>query len=380
MAPQLKRALTAAGLVCAAIVVAYLPPPASTSPSGVMWIADRAPMARRHARALDTAERWAEMTLGIIRNRDTVLSTMRGTRNGQISIDTTDAAGLPETAHVRAAIESVWAALPRHDPAVRVGVAIARIPPAASQSALDFAATVWTLPPSATDGHTCLVLAALPARIPPAAWSLEYGRGSRLLGPCAFYAAFGAPGARIQQWLTHGGVRYALSANWHQVNYEVDQTATLGTTPFEWYTGSFDFVACRTGQVRRCARMVTDPAAALAFRLRVGAVTLPGAMESWISSRGLGRSTPGDRFLADLVVAFGPDRFARFWHSAAAPDSAFVQAFGTPLSGWTHQWVEASYPPLPAGMVVHPRAWFTSVLCVLVLAGVGAGIAQRRRL
>ncbi len=378
MAPRLKRGLAAAGLVCAAIAVAYLPPAARTSPNAAMWSTIEGPMTRRHAQALDAAVRRAESTLRLSRERDALLARMGGTADGRIFIDTAGPAGTPPAADVRAAVESVWAALPRHDARLRVGVEIVRMDSTAPELDGHLIADVWTLPPATTDGHTCIVLARLPARIPPGVWSLEYGHGSRLLGPCAYYAAFGRPGAPVERWLAQGAMRYALSANWHPVDYAIDPSAEYDGTPYDWYMGGFEFAACHSDRVARCGDMVRNVTTNTSFRLRFGAVDLPGAIRWQTSWSRWDRSTPGERYLADLVASFGPERFARFWRSPGTLDSAFVGAFDTPLAEWTHRWVDASYPPLPAGMHVRPRAWLTSLLCALAFVGIGAGVAQRR--
>ncbi|HKI96657.1 MAG TPA: hypothetical protein VJ992_15315 [Gemmatimonadales bacterium] len=378
MAPGLTRATAAAGLLCAAIVVAYLPPAVRTSPNAGMWSATEESMTKRHAQALDAAVRRAEVTLRLSRERDALLERMERTAGGGIFIGTAGQEGTPPTARVRAAVDSVWAALPRHDAGMRVGVKIVRMDSAPPGLDGHQVAEVWTLPPATTDGHTCIVLARLPARIPPGAWSLEYAHGSRLLGPCAYYAAFGRPGAPVARWLAHGGMRYALSANWHPVDYDIDPSTVYGGTPYNWSMGSFAFEACHRGRVARCGDMVRDVTSVNSFRLRLGAVDLSGAVR-WQTSWSLGDElTPGGRYLADIVAHFGPDRFGRFWRSPADLDSGFAHAFDTPLAEWTRGWVDASYPPLPAGMLVRPRAWLTSLLCALVFVGIGVGVARRR--
>lgn len=378
MAPRLTRTLAASALVCAAIAVAYLPPPPAVSRSIDSWYLQRWGTVHLHANGLDAAVRRATMTLRLSQERDALLERMAGTANGRIFVSTTGPAGTPPAADVRAAVESVWAALPRHDAGMRVGVAIVRMEPVESDRGGHQIADVWTLPPTATDGHTCIVLARLPARIPPAAWALEYGHGSRLLGPCAYYAAFGRPGAPIERWLAHGATRYALSANWHPIDYDIDPAVVFDGIPFEWYTGNFDFEACHSGRVARCGRMVQEVTTAGTFRVRLGGIDLPGVVRWRTSWNRWDQASPADRYLADMVAGFGPDRFGRFWRSAGTLDSAFVHAFDTPLAGWTHRWVDASYPPLPAGMLVRRRAWLTSLLCVMAFVAIGAGVAERR--
>ena len=83
-------------------------------------------------------------------------------------------------------------------------------------------------------------------------------------------------------------------------------------------------------------------------------------------------------FLADMVVEFGRDRFARFWTSDAPLEEAFEQAMETPLDEWTMRWARRYHgTPRTTG-----RFSSGSVLLSLLLAGVfvgAAGVYSRRR-
>jgi len=378
MAPQLRRVFLTTVLVCAAVAVAYLPP---RPPERISLRADREtarPMAVRHAHRLDDAVVRARRTLEVSRWRDALLAQMHTTGGGGIFVTTDVSADTPPV-DARAAVESVWKALPRHDPTVRVGVAVTWIPDTLRTLNMLYQWNAWFLPPEATDGRTCIVMVALATPMSPATWRLGYRNGARLLGPCAYYAAFGRPGSGLQQWLDHGGGRYALDNNWRQPSDTGQAINTEYGTLYDWYYDSWDFTACRMGQVARCLRVVDAPDTRLTFAMQLNTTDLPGVLE-WRTYRRFWGTAPRDRFLADMVGAFGVDRFATFWQSDASFDTAFAQAYGTPLATWTHRWVVASYFALPPGTHVTGREWLVSALCVVVLAGAGAGIAQRRGL
>lgn len=378
MAPQLRRVILTAVLVCAAVAVAYLPPRPSVRTSVGIEQENYRPMAVRHARRLDDALYRAQRGLAVSGWRDTLLAKMRTIGGGQLFV-TTDGSGGPPPVDAKAAVESVWTALPRHDPTVRVGVAISWVRDSLRTNHLVYSWNSWFLPPEATDGRTCVVMVTLATPMSPATWRIGYRNGARLLGPCAYYAAFGRPGAGLQRWLDHGGARYALDSDWHRPFDAHETTETGYGTPFEWYYGTWDFTACRMGQVARCARVVDQPDTRLRFSLLLNNTDLPGVVE-WRPYRRFWGIEPRDRFLADMVGAFGVDRFATFWQSDASLDTAFSRAYGTPLATWTHRWVVASYLAVPPGARVTGHEWLVAALCVVVLAGIGTGIAQRRGL
>jgi hypothetical protein len=81
------------------------------------------------------------------------------------------------------------------------------------------------------------------------------------------------------------------------------------------------------------------------------------------------------RFLADAVRDLGPDRFARFWRSDAAPEVAFAAAGAADLIPWTGAWVARTYGGAPQRPTpgVRDLTWLAVTIPLLVVA------AGRRR-
>ena len=153
-----------------------------------------------------------------------------------------------------------------------------------------------------------------------------------LLGPCAFYAAFGKPGAAVQRWLAATGFRPARLPDW-------DKPHAPAVDPAAIYALSNDAGRCLTGPVASCLSALgvnaqPDDATYLIDGNSLGdnARTRPIA---------LGSTEP--RFLADAVRELGPRRFKQFWTSSAALEAAFASASGSSLDRWTARWLQASY-------------------------------------
>jgi hypothetical protein len=150
-----------------------------------------------------------------------------------------------------------------------------------------------------------------------------YRHKSNVLGPCVFWAKYGAPGPALGKWLGEGAARFAstpaaeLWDRWPDVH-----------TGDWWYT-STDYMwslagqACRAGDASRCVDAMSVP-----DDNDGGTLSLTALNSSEFYSNGSGS------LIAHAESEFGPDRFATFWHSNDAPASAFEKAFGRPMGEW----------------------------------------------
>jgi hypothetical protein len=85
----------------------------------------------------------------------------------------------------------------------------------------------------------------------------------------------------------------------------------------------------------------------------------------------LGDASP--RFLADAVRELGSDRFAQFWTSSAAIESAFAGAANVSLDDWTARWLERSYGKQHGRPAIRlpDLLWLTVLLPLFVLISAG---------
>jgi len=255
----------------------------------------------------------------------------------------------------------------------------------------------WYVMPGATNGRVCLVLPtqndlwrSVFFRLEPAA-SVPLDEGSawlRALGPCAFYTAFGTPGAGVERWLRAQDYATANRADWEHPPARLQGVSAAklseligGGHVWEFLraasSGAFELGplnlqsrACAHGRLDQCREVGLAPFGDL--RSPVGRQYAIARQWSFL------REDLGEVFLSELVRLKGREQFAQFWHSDLPVDSAFTRAFGVTMEEWTHRWL--------IGNIEHPRfgpvVRFGSVVFGLGLVGVAvvvAGLLTMRR-
>ena len=90
----------------------------------------------------------------------------------------------------------------------------------------------------------------------------------------------------------------------------------------------------------------------------------PGRIREWIVS--------------DLVRTMGRERFARFWRSSLAPDSAYRAETGDELSTWVQGRARHVYGTDVLGPWLPPNARIAGLVVVLLALGVAVGFARER--
>ena len=220
-------------------------------------------------------------------------------------------------------------------------------------------ADVWYALPEVTDGERCIVLVRV--RVSAVAQLTQIGEHS-LLGPCAYFAAFGKPGPAVHQWLEATNYRATRVADW-------DRPRAVATDESALYTLDAEASRCLAREPRACARALRRAAATGVPTSAVDGNTLgEGSRHRTLI---LGDASP--RFLADVVRDLGSLRFAQFWASSAPLDSAFADVAHVPLDEWTAQWLERSYgkPQGLAEIQLRDVLWLVVVLPLLVSLGAG---------
>jgi hypothetical protein len=188
------------------------------------------------------------------------------------------------------------------------------------------------------------------------------------LGPCAFYAVYGAPGRGVRHWLAQRGYDLARVPLWDgerperpQYSFVMDQDRTRW-----WWESLYRFpvsaIGCLAGRTLSCRAAVLSGAAEWTGD------SLPRFLDSdprgwWRGQRVLN----SDRYLADVAREVGHERFLRFWNSPDAVDTALATALKMPVGEWTERWQRRFEPRLPLG----PAAPGSATVLGLLLGAAG---------
>ena len=280
--------------------------------------------------------------------------------------------------YVATALDTVWARSGLGATKITVGVVadFGTPNPARGQPSLPRSMTAYLLPDS-SDRNTCLVflqgfqwgrsLRALPrpARRDPRFEAFL----QNALGPCAYFAAFGAPGREIRRWLGARRFDLALYPRWAPApdSNAYDYLVAQRNQPWFWvevYQYPPAAIGCLAGRAADCRAAVLEGAGTTEPPPRV--VTT----ERWWWHQSL---AGGEHYLADAVRSLGHERFQRFWSSELPVDTALAEAFRKPVGEWTRGWQASVVPPVRLGPAV-PAA---SALLGLLLATAAVSIVVR---
>ena len=200
------------------------------------------------------------------------------------------------------------------------------------------------------------------------------------LGPCAFYAVYGAPGKGVQHWLARRGYDLARLPLWDRERFERPQYSfVMYQDGKRWWWGSiYGFpvtaIGCLAGRTLSCRAGVLSGAE------EATADSLPRFLESeprrwWWGQRVL----YSDRYLADVAREVGHERFLRFWNSPDPVDTALAAVLKMPVGEWTERWQRRFVPRLPLG----PAAPLSATVIGLLLGGAAVAVvslgAKRRQ-
>jgi hypothetical protein len=213
-----------------------------------------------------------------------------------------------------------------------------------------------------------------------------------LVGPCLYYAAFGAPGARVARWLGDGSWRAAQVTDWRSPpppaapRFAGNTPSLQNRSSFAAYDArygtSIPGLACLAGEEGRCAQAVlpsrrgdTDSA----WRQRI--VSSTGANDAVFNlPRARNTIGPADGWLlSEMVRTLGKDRFASFWRSSEPVPDAFHAAANQSLDTWVHDWAVRMYGPLPAGPGLDASDVVYGVLLLFAGALVATAVSRGRR-
>ena len=247
----------------------------------------------------------------------------------------------------------------------------------------------WHYLPETTDGRTCVAVVEIGGGQEP--WGDHTQWLRRVIGPCAFYAAFGPPGAPLQEWMTAAAMRVASAPAWDEpAHVRAPRDLAIGpagTAPadvaqriasqmfYRSYLQGFDQTACGAGELEACRRyLAVDPLFAEPSWVSLG---MPGIVWNRASLRQW-YDPDVIYFLSDLVRLRGRDRFAEFWRAPAGVDSAFAGTYGLSLEQWTMEWVRQGQD-VRVGPYVRRSSVLVSLLLTVLVVAAGAVFTTRRQ-
>lgn len=283
------------------------------------------------------------------------------------------------------ALDSAWAGLGIGVSKVAVGVLAAQPRSGGARrgpvSVQENRGVSYLLPDS-TDRSTCLVV----AHVPYFATRRKYiplpelvGWGTRVLGPCAFYARFGVPSSRVERWLGHRQFDVALVAGWSGESRR-DQLLSWRLMGFGdmrwWWEGLYSYpaltLACFAGRPDRCRQGFA--AADRSFSGPRPRVVVP--RDPWDPRKV--ELVGADWFLSDLLRVTGAERFQEFWTTALPVDSALTVALRRPVGEYTVSWLRRFGPGPHFGAATTPLDALVGIAFAAFLVGLGV-LAQGRR-
>jgi hypothetical protein len=247
-----------------------------------------------------------------------------------------------------------------------------------------------TILPVALGGHACVAI------LPVTATLLRQDVTLQALGPCAYYAQYGAPGPAVSKWLewqsfetaaafdwSGGALPSTLSSSAHRPSFSAPgaDPAQLPDFNAPW-TESTAGLRCRAGNLQSCGVALLTPSAPPYpyFTGLEESRPTPG-FRVWDyygpSLNGFGEIQRG--WLSDLVRTMGKERVGRFWRSQKPVDQAFADAMGMPIAEWTRDWVVAREGAIAPGPQVPISSALSSFGLAALLATLGLYRAGRRQ-
>lgn len=202
----------------------------------------------------------------------------------------------------------------------------------------------------------------------------------RVLGTCAFHAAFGAPGAGMHAWL--------LETNLRRAGYLQPPAAIVGDSAklspgHMSLDGDAEFLACRAGRLDGCGAVfnVTDggtftgiPASWWADFVRRDLAPAP-ELRTYSSTSLSSEAAPiTSGLLAALADSLGRERFAHVWRGENTPAVEYERQAGRPIAAWVQRHLATRMAPYHVG----PGVPIFQALLALILALVAAAIAITR--
>lgn len=338
--------------------------------------------------------------LRLLEIRDSVLRQPTTHASGSLTVSISAAYGSEITRQLDSLIRERWSAAgvaPGTRTVIAAVIDTATAVASAVRPRVSTVTSITAFAPDSIAGLPCVSILRVPAPIDsrvPASFRrdlLAPETIGALIGPCLYYAAFGAPGPSIARWLRDGGWRLSHVTDWQAPAPTFGPTVgarlayatgveSFAYEPRRWTTT--EGLACLAGEAGRCMAALVPPRRLDADTVwRQHVVTAIGANENLFRMpRGRSALGPSEGWLlSEMVRTLGPERFAAFWRSGEPLADAFRKASNESLDEWVHDWAVRMYGPMPIGPGLN-RPGLVAGVALLIVAIIGtAAVARARR-
>lgn len=382
MARDLTRWVVAVLLVVAAVVLVDSTNKARFT--GPRFNQPEPTAARRRAMSISSQWRMAVLAERVVGYREGLKPRLRelasaGQPTVALLVDADDSLRMELTPILAPALDSAWRALGLGVTKVSVGVTVSMrgLPalPGMGPISRPENKDLFLLPDSLAPTQCLAVTAANQLWVTRLAsrGALVRWLGSSL-GPCAFYARFGVPSARVRSWLGARGYDLALAPMAYGEAAGLSTTWMFFGTPWEFlYELPPVALGCVAGRAVDCARTIRSGDGAPSDA--VGGLVV--AEQSWrLEGK---RLANGQRFLAEVLDVAGPERFAEFWTTDLPVDSALTLALRQPVGDWTAGWQRRVVPGVRLGPTLPVVPLLTGLTLLLLGPILAIWLAGRRQ-
>jgi len=315
--------------------------------------------------------------LSLLERRDSVLASLPAEFTSGAALRVVSASDVPSRAleEVRSLVHDLTRDFPagRHTTPLAVALVLDTFPPRTLASGATIVHSVPT-----TESNVCLTTIVLGSlslreldrlRLQPE--RIVQTDATKLLGVCAYFGRFGEPGWHVAHWLRQSRYAPALAAEWLRGPRHSSRESVRSIRGFAGYSWriSLDRVRCASGDIDACSSIATreEPWIYSPYDPSAPTDVVVGGNRRWeYDWHALGGDV--DRYLSDLVIAMGEDRFQTFWSSGLELESAFEEAFGVSIGQWTMEWsreqmgIPRTGPSAPAGVTV--MSLLVGIFCV----------------
>lgn len=205
-----------------------------------------------------------------------------------------------------------------------------------------------------------------------------------LLGTCAFYAAFGAPGTAVDAWLR--STRFA-SARYLRSPSSLDGETSgidLSSSFALYYRDGFQMASCRAGRTASCAAFLSpDPRAVPPFEPEPALLDELASFEpgtevgSFYRFEGARWNAQGG-LLSALVSDLGSERFGELWRGPNTLAESYAAEAGRPLTDLVSDYVSRLTLPYRAGPGLPPVPAALGTALILLALLIALRYAPRR--
>ena len=205
-----------------------------------------------------------------------------------------------------------------------------------------------------------------------------------LLGTCAFYAAFGAPGTAVDAWLR--STRFA-SARYLRSPSSLDGETSgidLSSSYALYYRDGFQMASCRAGRTASCAAFLSpDPRAVPPFEPEPALLDELASFEpgtevgSFYRFEGARWNAQGG-LLSALVSDLGSERFGELWRGPNTLAESYAAEAGRPLTDFVADYVARRTLPYRAGPGLPPVPAALGTALILFALLIALRYAPRR--